>query len=258
MNPSTCFDKWELDVFNSEKRAFELTQKRIAENIPLKQEREDGHSLCPSPRNIEGYWASSKDPEKDRYKGKYPFPVALPEKWDGQDELAAHLALLEDHCKALNHTGGYFGCSNSRITGENLGSGEYWHTHNGTTWLWTVDLLPHYIKKFNVLPSQSFRDWVMAITLDAAPIPVVNEPTEIVTNAVISHQPTPAPEKDSVDHTAAPPEEGWQWEKWFYYDDKGLPISAEEYMKKCPPDAAPFQGLRFKRNIGPFIKTPTE
>lgn len=113
-----------------------------------------------TPPRIEGYWASDKDPQKDYYKGKYPFPVAHSTPWEGQIEFAAKLHLIEDYCTHHNFTQGYFGSSRSRLNGFNLGSTEFiWKNE----WCWPVDLLPHYVEQFNVEVTPEFYQWVMQV-----------------------------------------------------------------------------------------------
>ena len=44
---------------------------------------------------VEGYWAQGKDPSRDGYKGRYPFPIPLNDAWPGKEEFLDKLTKIE-------------------------------------------------------------------------------------------------------------------------------------------------------------------
>lgn len=122
---------------------------------------------------IEGYWASSSHPERDTYKGKYPFPKANEAPWPGQQAFIDKLKQIEklfEYLGSLKTADLYKfslsgfnlsrGSAPSRLDPEeDAGHGEYFDGIEKVRW--TFGFGSHYVQKFNVKPSQEFYEYVM-------------------------------------------------------------------------------------------------
>lgn len=118
---------------------------------------------------VEGYWASSPYPERDKYRGKYPFPIPHENPWPGQQQFLKKLAQLESSDKVEKST--MRGWAPSRLGYEGwddheYGSCEYWYKNDSRHIGWTDAFGPFYVAKRNVKPSHEFYDFVMNVIID--------------------------------------------------------------------------------------------
>lgn len=119
--------------------------------------------------NCEGYWASGIDPAKDTYKGRYPWPKPFTGLWPERDQFIKRLEILERI--ARDEAGGadgkglwrmrYRGDAPSRLEPRVSAGADSFFDYDYKM-CWTSGLLPHYIKKHNIKPSQKFIDYVMS------------------------------------------------------------------------------------------------
>lgn len=97
------------------------------------------------PEKIEGYWWS-------KYETEYPKPIPYV-LTDIAAKVIYNLILeKEKEAKVIR----YRGFSRSRITGERLGSTEYWTDE----WLWPEDFAKHYVLDHRVKPSSEFLKYI--------------------------------------------------------------------------------------------------
>lgn len=119
---------------------------------------------------VEGYWASSADPQKDNYKGKYPWPKSHKKPWPGKKDFMKKLNNIERHAKTLNlvvddnrcyflYYVRYKGYAHSRLDGTNVKNGQFYDVIRRVSW--PEGYSSHYIDKYNVIPSKAFYRYVM-------------------------------------------------------------------------------------------------
>jgi hypothetical protein len=94
--------------------------------------------------NVEGYWRSDKNE-----KSVFPWPEISNEIWDKESFL-----LKLGKVERISTCRYYKGWSTSRLTGESIGSKEYYYKN----WKWPEGLR-HYIHH-GVKPSQEFIDFI--------------------------------------------------------------------------------------------------
>lgn len=121
---------------------------------------------------VAGYYASSKNPSEDCYKGRFGWPEAHPEPAQGQELLVSRLFALEKKLLSLEGTMNresangvisYRGLSKSRLQeGLDVGNKEFVCTHPVTNQKvkWSEALRWHYLKH-NVRVPQEFSEFVM-------------------------------------------------------------------------------------------------
>ena len=118
-------------------------------------------------RNIEGYWKSpphivtmttsngstiTREMISSRDKVEYPIPVPNVVSPIEANEIYELIRLKEKTAKEI----GYKGSSESRITGERLGSHEY----QTDEWIWPEDFAPHYVLVHGVKPTDEFLEYI--------------------------------------------------------------------------------------------------
>lgn len=103
---------------------------------------------------LEDYWASSKDPETDMYKGEYPWPKEESQPAPNQSLLLRQMAWVETN-KATQHL--CYGFSWCRLCGDDKPNGSWEYSFAGFTW---PSGLMHYIMKHNVRPSIAFQNMI--------------------------------------------------------------------------------------------------
>lgn len=110
-------------------------------------------------QEIEGYWASSEDPAKDIYGGKYPFPKKHAQPFAGQENFV--LALKKVQVSNQVESEGQKGYSACRFAdAKTNGSREFILRLSGREIHWPEGFL-HYITQHNVVPSRAFYQLVM-------------------------------------------------------------------------------------------------
>lgn len=108
--------------------------------------------------DAEGYWAESKDPHEDEYRGKYPWPISHKQPWKGESEFLNRLIQIQNDNKHVK-TLGFRGLAPSRLEHRLLGAKEFRHIPSGIRW--TDVFGDYYVKKFHVIPSRQFYEFVM-------------------------------------------------------------------------------------------------
>lgn len=101
-------------------------------------------------QKVEGYWWS-------KYDTKYPKPIA---GVLNDTEAKEIYDLIIDKQKE-SRLARYKGWSTSRITGEKLGSTEYFTDK----WRWPADFAEHYVLTHKVKPTDEFLDYIGYTTL---------------------------------------------------------------------------------------------
>jgi len=96
-------------------------------------------------KNIEGYWYSKHHPE-------YPMPIANTLTQEQAEEIY-NLILEKEKTATIVW---YMGWTDSRITGEMLGSDEY----QIDEWLWPEDFAKHYVLEHKVKPTEKFLQYI--------------------------------------------------------------------------------------------------
>lgn len=100
---------------------------------------------------VEGYWADAENTNS-----VFPFLIKSNEPFLHKDEFLKMLKLVEENTE----TEEYWGYARSRFEPDvELGGSEYKDSDNKV--LWTVDFRPYYVEKFNVQPSDEFKDYVL-------------------------------------------------------------------------------------------------
>ena len=119
-------------------------------------------------RNIEGYWKSpphmvtmtssdgrtsiTREMISSRDKVEYPTPIPNVLSPVEANDIYELIRLKEKTAKKI----GYMGWTESRITGEHLGSHEY----QTDEWLWPEDFAPHYVLVHGVKPTDEFLKYI--------------------------------------------------------------------------------------------------
>lgn len=104
------------------------------------------------PKNIEGYWYSET---MVKYNPKYKnYPKPIPNVLTEEEAKNIYNLIVEKEKEArVIHYRGY---SESRITGERLGSTEYWTKD----WLWPDSFSKHYVLDHKVKPTDEFLKYI--------------------------------------------------------------------------------------------------
>ncbi len=105
----------------------------------------DALFFAPCGNRIEGYWYADHCPH---------FPNPQPNELTQEQANKIHQLILEKEEKAEGRR--YRGRSQSRITGETLGTREF--VFGG--WLWPYDFGRHYVLKHRVKPSKEFLEFI--------------------------------------------------------------------------------------------------
>lgn len=130
-------------------------------------------SMLDNKTKVEGYWASNIDPEKDEYKGKYPWPVPTIGEWPDKqafiDKLTKIEASPDERIEMLDapglHLVQFRGIAHSRLENTYVDNGEYIYNGPKFTIRWPAGYLRHYVIKHNIRPSKEFQDFVMNYVL---------------------------------------------------------------------------------------------
>lgn len=103
-------------------------------------------------QKIEGYWYSKYEPE-------YPKPIPNVLTDQEAKEIYDLIRKKELLCETQFEIGclrAQKGCSESRITGEKLGSREY----RINDWIWPGDFALHYVLKHKIRPTNDFLKFI--------------------------------------------------------------------------------------------------
>ena len=100
-------------------------------------------------KRIEGYWYSNDEYNKD-------YPVPKPNVLTDAEAQKIY-ELIKEKQKNLRKLA-YKGWSTSRITGEKLGSTEYFDQVNN--WTWPCDFAKHYVLDHKVKPTDDFLKYI--------------------------------------------------------------------------------------------------
>jgi hypothetical protein len=113
---------------------------------------------------VEGYWKEKPYVfEKELSNGiiyrreipaKTDYPTPIPNVLSEYEANEIYRLIVQKQNDAKLE--GYMGCSESRITGERLGNGEY----QTEEWKWPEDFGPHYVLTHKVRPTDEFLKWI--------------------------------------------------------------------------------------------------
>lgn len=96
------------------------------------------------PENIEGYWYDEKMIEYHSEYKNYPKPIPYVLTDIAAKVIYQLILKKQEEAQVIR----YRGFSGSRLTGERLGSTEYWTDE----WLWPEDFAKHYVLDHRVKP----------------------------------------------------------------------------------------------------------
>ncbi len=119
---------------------------------------------------IEGYWASDQDPDKDYYKGIYPWPIpcSFPqkdvflEKLSKVEKMLKNLQMNEENEKYVLSERGLSLC---RLCNNRNGSKEFIIDYSKGKVHWPEGY-SHYVEVHEVRPSDMFLEIIMSIKIN--------------------------------------------------------------------------------------------
>lgn len=123
-----------------------------------------------SEAKVVGYWRQHKNPKKCDWEDKFlPWPIADELNY-GQRVVVFNAIVKKQKTALLKH---YRGWTNSRITGEKLGSAEF----VTSKFIWPFDYSSHYILQHGVKPPDDFLKW-LKVDLDNLSLDNLSKPVK--------------------------------------------------------------------------------